>query len=81
MDPDCLFFHPNYEETNDFLYYVEYNTTLNTWRMFKRNWITKEAEGHPYQLANGPIQPNVIGMNNPNFLNFMIDSLNLNSRA
>lgn len=80
--PDAVFNHPKIKEMGDKLYYVEYNTELNTWRLFKRNFIKDldhpimTLEGHPYQLANGPIQPNTIGLNNPKFLDFMVDALN-----
>ena len=78
---DSTFYHP--EDPSTGLYYVEYSPELNTWRLFKRNFIGPSVkgpimtnEGHPYQLANGPIQPDVIGLNNPKFLNFMVEALN-----
>lgn len=78
---DSIFYYP--EDPSTGLYYVEYNSELNTWRLFKRNFLTQIMsysgigyESHPYQLANGPIQPDVIGLNNPKFLNFMVEAMN-----
>ena len=65
------------------LYYVEYGDGL--WRLFRRNFIEGEPhpiignEGHPYQLANGPIHENTISLNCPKFLDFVVESLNRNS--
>ena len=82
---DSTFYYP--EDPSTGLYYVEYNSELNTWRLFKRNFLIKTFdhpiignEGHPYQLANGPIQSNAIGLNNPKFLNFMVEAMNDASR-
>lgn len=83
---DSTSYYPE-NPTDDQLFYVEYNSELNTWRLFKRNFIGPSIkapiminEGHPYQLANGPIQPNVIGLNNPKFLNFMVEAINAHAR-
>ena len=66
------------------LYYVEYGD--GHWRLFKRNFIEGldsnslfGNEGHPYQLANGPIHENTISLNCPKFLDFVVESLNRNS--
>lgn len=82
---DSTFYHP--EDPSTGLYYIEYSPELNTWRLFKRNILPEQithpilgGEGHPYQLANGPIQSNVIGLNNPKFLNFMVEAMNDFSR-
>ena len=82
---DSTFYYP--EDPSTGLYYVEYSPELNTWRLFKRNFLPEELansifgrEVHPYQLANGPIQLNVIGLNNPKFLNFMVEAINAYSR-